>query len=128
MSLAEATLPLPRSKTCCQLSVLSEEYEASPGNGEVRLYRPDAQEGFEEIRPGRYRRLVSESEVDELVYVRTLCSWQGAPFIVLVEADAWLRVDHRFVANGGGSQLDHSLDRGVQRERELAAVESPGVA
>src|SRR4051794_31280085 len=71
-----------------------QEYEASPGDGEFRLYRPDAEEGFDEIRPGRYRRLVPESEVDDLVYVRTVCSWKGAPFIVLGEADGWLRVEY----------------------------------
>lgn len=70
------------------------EYEASPDGDDVRLYRPDPAEGFEEVRAGRYRRVVQASEVDELVYVRTTCNWRDQPFIVLAEHDAWLRLEY----------------------------------
>jgi hypothetical protein len=70
------------------------EYEASPDGENVRLYRPDAADGFQPVRPGRFRKLVATDEVDELVYVRTTCTWRGAPFIVLAEHDAWLRVEY----------------------------------
>ncbi len=33
------------------------------------------------------------------------------------------RVDHRLVAGLGRAELDHSFDRGVERRRELLAVE-----
>ena len=70
------------------------EYEASPDGDDVRLYRPDPAEGFDEVRAGRYRRVVPASEVDELVYVRTTCRWRDQPFIALAEHDNWLRVEY----------------------------------
>jgi hypothetical protein len=70
-----------------------EEYEASPDGDEVRLYRPDAADGFEEVRPGRYRRVVPASEA-KVHYVRTGCVWRGEPFIVLAEHEGWLRVEY----------------------------------
>jgi hypothetical protein len=70
------------------------EYEASPDGDRVRLYRPDAAEGFEEVRPGRFRRVVPAADVDEVVYVRTTCRWRNAPFIVLAEHESWLRVEY----------------------------------
>ena len=70
------------------------EYEASPDRDEVRLYQSVPGEGFEEIRPGRYVRVLPVAEVDDLVYVRTTCSWQGEPFIVLAQHGAWLRVEY----------------------------------
>jgi hypothetical protein len=71
----------------------SEEYEASPDGAEVRLYRPDAAEGFEEVRPGRFRRVVPAIEA-KLQYVRTGCLWRGEPFLVLAEHEGWLRVEY----------------------------------
>src|SRR6266540_7542585 len=81
------------------------EYEASPAGDEVRLYRPDAADGFEEIRPGRFRRIVPAPDVEELAYVRTTCSWRGEPFIVLGEHDGWLRVEY----TGGRRPVAQSL-------------------
>jgi len=70
------------------------EYEASPDGSEVRLYATAVIEGFDEVRPGRYRRIVLADEVTELVYVRTLGTWRGEPFIVLGEHEEWLRVEY----------------------------------
>jgi hypothetical protein len=70
------------------------EYEASPDGDQVRLYRPDAEDGFEEIHAGRHRKRVPVSEVDEVVYIRTTCTWRGEPFIVLAEHESWLRVEY----------------------------------
>jgi hypothetical protein len=70
------------------------EYEASPDADEVRLYLPEAAEGFEEVHPGRYVRVLKMSEVDDIAYVRTTCIWRGEPFIVLAEHDDWLRVEY----------------------------------
>lgn len=69
------------------------EYEASPDGDNVRLYRPDPSEGFEEVRAGRFRRVVPLSDVD-FAYVRTTCFWRDEPFIVLGEHDGWLRVEY----------------------------------
>jgi hypothetical protein len=71
-----------------------EEYEVSPDGAEMRLYATGPQDGFDEIRPDRYRRIVPTEEITELAYVRTLCTWRGEPFIVLGEHDSWLRVEY----------------------------------
>ncbi len=69
------------------------EFPASPDGSEVRLYQPEATEGFTEVRPGRTSGRAGR-EIEELVYVRTTCTWKGQPFIVLAEHDGWLRVEY----------------------------------
>ncbi|MEV6811588.1 hypothetical protein [Micromonospora sp. NPDC051296] len=90
------------------------EYEASPDGDKVRLYRPAAGDGFEEVRPGRFVLVLPVLEVEGLAYVRTTCSWKGEPFIVLAEHDTWLRVEYtggrRPVAESMGLE---ALDFGV---------------
>jgi hypothetical protein len=81
------------------------EYEASPDGDNVRVYQPDAGEGFEEVRPGRFVRELPLDEVDDLSYVRTTCSWRGEPFIVLAEHEGWLRVEY----TGGRAPVAESL-------------------
>jgi hypothetical protein len=70
------------------------EYEASPDSNEVRLYHAEAAGGFEEVRPGRFRRVVPADEVTDLAYVRTTCTWKGAPFVVLGRHENWLRIEY----------------------------------
>jgi hypothetical protein len=70
-----------------------EEYEASPDGDHVRLYRPDPADGFDEVVPGRYRRVVPAGEA-EIDYVRTSCVWRDEPFIVLAEHEGWLRLEY----------------------------------
>ncbi|RAY11872.1 hypothetical protein DPM19_28275 [Actinomadura craniellae] len=71
------------------------DYEASPGaDGTVRLYSAEPAEGFEEVRPGRHRRLIPPDEVESLRYLRTTCTWQGEQFTVVGEHDTWLRVEY----------------------------------
>ena len=70
------------------------EYEASPDGDQTRLYASVAADGFDEVRPGRYVRVVPAHEVDDFWYARTTCVWRGAPFIVLGEHDEWLRVEY----------------------------------
>ena len=70
------------------------EYEVSADGEEIRLYSPEPRDGFDELRPGRYRRIVPVAEVADLTYVRTTCSWRGEPFIILGEHDSWLRVEY----------------------------------
>lgn len=71
-----------------------QEYQASPGSGDVRLYRSEPADGFAEVRPGRYVRVVPAGEIEDLAYVRTTCLWQGEPFIVLAQHENWLRVEY----------------------------------
>jgi len=70
------------------------EYEVSPDGNDMRLYATEAAEGFNQVRSGRFVRVVPAADVDEFCYVRTTCTWQGQPFIVLGEADGWLRVEY----------------------------------
>ena len=70
------------------------EYDAAPDGRNARVYAPEPADGFAEVRPGRYVRVLPPGEFSELVYVRTTCSWRGEPFIVLAEADNWLRLEY----------------------------------
>ncbi len=81
------------------------EFEASPDGDEVRVYQPHAGDGFDEVRPGRFVRVLPDAEVEELIYIRTTCTWRGEPFIVLAEHDSWLRVEY----SGGRSPVAQAL-------------------
>ena len=70
------------------------EYEATPDGPNVRIYQPQPAEGFDEVRPGRYVRVLQPDEYEDLNYIRTTCTWRGAPFIVLAAAETWLRVEY----------------------------------
>lgn len=71
------------------------DYDAVPGvDGEVRLYTTAPAEGFTEVRPGRFLRVVSDREVEDLRYVRTWCTWRGQPFIVIGEHGDWVRLEY----------------------------------
>ncbi|MFX0593447.1 hypothetical protein [Melissospora conviva] len=70
------------------------DYPASPDGDDVRLYRDNPAEGFTEVAPQRYVRVVPATEVSAIVYVRTACTWQGQPFVVLAEHGDWLRLEY----------------------------------
>jgi hypothetical protein len=70
------------------------EYDAVPDGDNVRIYSTEPADGFEEIRPGRHVRVLTPDDYDELVYVRTTCVWRGVPFLVLAEAENWLRIEY----------------------------------
>lgn len=70
------------------------EYEASPDGDNMRLYQPGPGDDFEQVRPGRFVRVLPVSELEDVAYVRTTCTWKGEPFIVLAEHDTWLRVEY----------------------------------
>ena len=82
-----------------------EEYEVSPEGEEMRLYATEPRDGFEEIRPGRWRRIVPADEVTDFAYVRTSCMWRGEPFIVLGEHETWMRLEY----TGGRAPVAASL-------------------
>lgn len=86
------------------------EYDAVPGvDGEVRLYSPTPAEGFEEIRPGRYVRIVADHDVESLRYVRTRCTWRGEPFVAIGEHGEWVRLEYA----GGRAPVAEAL--GLER-------------
>jgi hypothetical protein len=71
------------------------EYEASPdGEAAVRLYADGPAPGFEEIRPGRYRRLVRRDEVDWFGYARVVAAWRDLPVLVLAERGPEILVEY----------------------------------
>ncbi|WP_067463812.1 hypothetical protein [Actinomadura macra] len=85
---------------------LGRDFEAAPGaDGEIRLYAPEPTDGFEELRPGRFRRIVPASEVEELRYVRTTCTWRGERFVIVGEHESWLRVEY----SGGSAPVAERL-------------------
>ena len=81
------------------------EYDAAPDGDRVRIYSPEPGEGFHEVRPGRYVRVLGPGEFSALVYVRTTCLWRGQPFVVLAEADSWLRLEY----TGGRAPIARQL-------------------
>lgn len=81
------------------------DYDASPDGDQVRIYHTEPEDGFEEVRPDRFRRIVPTSELEGLWYARTICTWRGQPFIVLARHDAWLRVEYA----GGKAPVARSL-------------------
>ena len=102
-----------------------EEFEVSPDGEEMRLYSPGPRDGFEELRPDRYRRIVPASEVTDFGYVRTLCTWRGEPFIVLGEHESWLRVEYTgglapVAARMGLEEFDFGVYQGWAPRPEVA--------
>jgi len=81
------------------------EYEVSPDGTDMRLYSSEPEHGFAQVRPGRYVHVVAAEQVEGFTYVRTMCTWQGEPFIVLGEADGWLRVEY----TGGKAPVARTL-------------------
>lgn len=81
------------------------EYEASPDGDGLRLYVSAPEEGFRQVRPGRFVRIISSDEADDFCYIRTTCLWQGEPFIVLGEHEEWLRVEY----TGGKAPVARTL-------------------
>lgn len=71
------------------------DYEAVPGvDGEVRLYSATPADGFDEVRPGRFVRIVADHDVESLRYVRTRCTWRGEPFMIIGEHGGWVRLEY----------------------------------
>jgi hypothetical protein len=91
-----------------------DEFEASPDGEQIRLYNPVHMAGFTETAPSRFVMVIPATEIDSLVYVKTLCTWQGEPFQVLGEHEDWVRVEyvggHVTVAERLGLE---AYDRGV---------------
>src|SRR3954463_2925401 len=97
---------------------------ASPDGDQGRLYSPEPQDGFEEVRPGRYVRAVAATELDAFAYVRTTCTWRGQPFVVLAQHDAWLRVEYTgrrapVAAALGLEEFDFGVYQGLAPVAEL---------
>lgn len=81
------------------------EYDAAPDGDAVRIYATEPGDGFDEVRPGRYVRVLQPSDYEDIVYVRTTCTWRGQPFIVLAEADTWFRLEY----TGGRAPIARQL-------------------
>lgn len=86
-----------------------QEYEASPDGDLLRLYSDEPQPGFDEIRDGRYRRLVTRQEADWFGYVRTVGIWSGQPVLVLAE------LPHQVLVEYTGGRAPAALLLGLPR-------------
>lgn len=82
------------------------EYEASPDGDDVRIYTSQPEEGFEEVREHRYRRVLPVRDIEDLWYVRTSATWRGEPFLVLAEHGTWLRLEY----TGGKAPVARALE------------------
>jgi hypothetical protein len=90
--------------------------DARPDELCMRLYRAEPAEGFDEVEPGRFVRVVPVAECDSVGYVTTVCEWMQAPFQVHDEEDDLLLLEY----TGGEVPVARSLqlerlDRGVYR-------------
>jgi hypothetical protein len=97
-----------------------EEYAAAadprPDQLWMRLYRSRPAQGFDEIEPGRYLRIVTAAECEAILYITTVCEWLGAPFQVQDEDGDHLLLEY----TGGLVPVAHRLqlqriERGVYR-------------
>lgn len=82
------------------------EYEASPDGEDVRIYSTEPEEGFEEVRENRYRRVLPMRDIEDVWYVRTSATWRGEPFLVLAEHGPWLRLEY----TGGKAPVARTLE------------------
>jgi hypothetical protein len=105
------------------------EYEASPdGEAAVRLYADTATPGFDEVRPGRHRRVVPRAEVDWFGYVRTVAAWRDLPVLVLAEqgTDVWVEYLGGLapVAVAAGlTRIEPGVYQGLVRRDELRQMQ-----
>lgn len=73
------------------------EYEAHPDDTDMRLYSVDpasAEQGFEALPGGRFRKVVPLAELDGAWYVFTMCTWRGVPCRALYEQGEYVRVEY----------------------------------
>ena len=58
---------------------MGEEFPCGPAHEEIRLYSADPRMGFVAAAPGRFVKVVPETEVEGLYYVVTRCRWRDEP-------------------------------------------------
>jgi len=106
-----------------------DEYEASPdGEAAVRLYTDVATPGFDEVRPGRYRRVAPRGEMDWFGYVRTVAAWRDLPVLVLGEREDELWVEYLGglapdAVAAGLRQVEPAVYQGWVRRAEVEQVQ-----
>lgn len=96
------------------------DYPASvfpqPDGLSIRLYRSGPADGFDEVQPERYVRVVPAAECSALRFVTTVCTWRGAPFQVHDEQDDELLLEYTGGEVPVAQRLGlHRIERGVYR-------------
>jgi hypothetical protein len=99
-----------------------DEYPAAadpqPDELRLRLYRSGPADGFDEVAPDRFVRVVAADECEAVLHVSTVCEWQGAPFEVLDERDGELLLEYTGGLVPVAQQLELTrIERGVYRTR-----------
>lgn len=75
----------------------------------IRLYHETPADGFNEVAPHRYVRVVPAAECAEILYVTTVCEWMDAPFQVRDKHDDELLLEYT------GGQVPVARSLGLQR-------------
>ncbi|WP_157252311.1 hypothetical protein [Nonomuraea typhae] len=96
------------------------DYEAVPeldgGQVLVRLRSQGPAEGFSEVRPGLFVRVVPAAECAVVWHVTTFCEWRGAPFLVIDARDGELLLEYTGGDAGQAGRLGlERVERGVHR-------------
>ena len=71
------------------------DYDASPDGALLRLYSDTPVPGFQQVRPGRYRRVVAIDEAQWFGYVRTVATLRAEPVVLLAERGDQVLVEYR---------------------------------
>ncbi|MBA3339108.1 MAG: hypothetical protein H0T54_05070 [Geodermatophilaceae bacterium] len=75
----------------------------------VHLVSDRPADGFEELQPGTYLRLVAAVECDMVAHVTMTCQWRGEPCLVQDERDDGLLLEYT------GGKVPRALELGLER-------------
>jgi hypothetical protein len=91
----------------------TEEYRAVPEPRPdglfMRLLRSGAADGFEQVNPNLYVRVVPAADCETILFVTTVCQWRGAPFQVHDERGDELLLEYT------GGEVPTAQRLGLQR-------------
>lgn len=83
----------------------------------MRLYQANPAEGFEQIGPEGYVRVVAASECDAVAHAKTICEWRDAPFQVCAEIGDKVLLEYIGGLLPVAQELQlRRVDRGVYRD------------